>query len=45
MPLPPGTAALLSIGITAVVGHAIIFLVIEVYAQPSFLRDPEYQYL
>jgi hypothetical protein len=45
MPLPPGAAALLSIGLNVVVGHAIISLVIEVYAQPSFLRDPECQYL
>jgi len=45
MRLPPSAAAFLSIGLNAVVGHAIISLVIEVYALPSFLRDPECQYL
>jgi hypothetical protein len=43
--LPPSAAALISIGLNAIVEHAIISLVIEVYAQPSFLRDPECQYL
>jgi hypothetical protein len=44
MPLPHGVA-FPGIGLNAVVWHAIISLVIEVYAQPSFPRDPEYQYL
>jgi hypothetical protein len=45
MPLPRSGAALLGVGLITVVGHAIISLVIGVYAQPSFLRDLECQYL
>jgi len=44
MPLPHGVA-FTGVGLNAVVGHAIISLVIEIYAQPSFPRDPECQYL
>jgi hypothetical protein len=41
----PHSAAFLGVGLNAVAGYAIISLVIEVYAQPSSLRDPECQYL
>jgi hypothetical protein len=44
MSLPHSAAALLGVGLNEVVGHAIISLVIGVYAQPSFLRDPECQH-
>jgi hypothetical protein len=45
MTLPHSDAALLGVGLNTVVWHALISLVIGVYAQPSFLRDPECRYL